>query len=31
LDIPDIYRYMQPELVVALRAKALPLLRPSKI
>ena len=31
LDIPDIYRYMQPELVVTLRAKVLPLLRWSKI
>jgi predicted protein tyrosine phosphatase len=31
LNIPDIYRYMQPELVVTLRAKVLPLLRWSKI
>jgi predicted protein tyrosine phosphatase len=31
LDIPDIYRYMQSELVVTLRAKMLPLLRWSKI
>jgi predicted protein tyrosine phosphatase len=27
LNIPDVYTYMQPELVVALRAKVLPLLR----
>jgi predicted protein tyrosine phosphatase len=31
LNIPDTYSYMQPELVVALRAKVLPLLRRSKI
>jgi predicted protein tyrosine phosphatase len=31
LNIPDIYRYMQPELVVALRAKVLPLLRGARI
>ena len=31
LNIPDIYRYMQPELVVALRAKVLPLLRWARI
>ena len=27
LNIPDKYEYMQPELVAALRAKVLPLLR----
>jgi predicted protein tyrosine phosphatase len=31
LNISDIYSYMQPELVVALRAKVLPLLRRSRI
>jgi predicted protein tyrosine phosphatase len=31
LNIPDIYRYMQPELVVELRAKVLPLLRWARI
>ena len=31
LNIPDIYRYMQPELVVALQAKVLPLLRWARI
>jgi predicted protein tyrosine phosphatase len=30
LNIPDRYGYMQPELVTALRAKVLPLLRRSK-
>jgi predicted protein tyrosine phosphatase len=30
LNIPDKYGYMQPELVTALRAKVLPLLRRSK-
>jgi predicted protein tyrosine phosphatase len=27
LNIPDVYTYMQPELVAELRAKVLPLLR----
>jgi predicted protein tyrosine phosphatase len=30
LNVPDIYSYMQPELVAVLRAKVLPLLRRSK-